>query len=142
MAQFIPHELISSPASERTIYDYIKQDERTKNWIVFHSLLIEKHVHNLCGESDFVIIAPEFGCFVIEVKGGDISTSNRDGFLLATTTVYTRLRILLDKLEIIVILFKITYMRIIFLLPILDMGLPSLRLFLKRIVQISNMIRK
>lgn len=83
MAQFIPHELISSPASERTIYDYIKQDERTKNWIVFHSLLIEKHVHNLCGESDFVIIAPEFGCFVIEVKGGDISTSNREWFSIS-----------------------------------------------------------
>jgi len=62
MAQFIPHEQISSPASERTIYDYIKKDERTNDWIVFHSLRIEKHVqHFKCGESDFVIIAPEFG---------------------------------------------------------------------------------
>lgn len=79
MAQFIPHEQISSPASERTIYDYIKNDERTNDWIVFHSLRIEKHVqHFKCGESDFVIIAPEFGCFVIEVKGGTISLSNRE----------------------------------------------------------------
>lgn len=79
MAQFIPHEQISSPASERTIYDYIKKDERTNDWIVFHSLRIEKHVqHFKCGESDFVIIAPEFGCFVIEVKGGTISLSNRE----------------------------------------------------------------
>lgn len=81
MAQFIPHEQISSPDSERTIYDYIKKDERTKNWIVFHSLRIEKHIHHFkCGESDFVIISPEFGCFVIEVKGGDISISNREWF--------------------------------------------------------------
>ena len=73
MATLIPY-FISNEASaaERKIFNIIKNDDRMKDWIVFHSLKIEKHIkHFQGGEADFVIIAPNLGCFVIEVKGGE-----------------------------------------------------------------------
>ena len=80
MATLIPYA-ISNEASwaERELFDIIKNDDRMKNWTVFHSLMIEEHNSQFKGgEADFVIIAPNLGCFVIEVKGGGDKDRERE----------------------------------------------------------------
>ena len=72
MALMIPYKISpNAPSGERLIFDIINNDERTKDWVVLHSLRIENHIAQYEGEADFVILSPCFGCFVIEVKGGE-----------------------------------------------------------------------
>ena len=73
MAELVPCVIPKdAPNSEKIIFNLIKDDERTRDWVVFHSLRIEKHITQFKGgEADFVIISPSLGCFVIEVKGGE-----------------------------------------------------------------------
>jgi len=77
MAELIPCEISKdAPRAEKEVFRMIRDDERTRDWIVFYSLRIEKHISQHVGEADFVIIAPNLGCFVLEVKGGEISVED------------------------------------------------------------------
>jgi hypothetical protein len=77
----------SSPsAAERHIFDLLKADPRTTNWLVLHSLGLSRRTSGPYGEIDFVIIIPEEGLLCIEVKGGRVAceggvwkTTNRHG---------------------------------------------------------------
>lgn len=82
MATMIPYTPGENTASgaERKLFNLIKNDARTRDWVVFHSLHLEHHVSQLEGEADFVILAPNLGCFVIEVKGGGVSFSDGEWF--------------------------------------------------------------
>ncbi len=82
MATMIPYTAGENTASgaERKLFNLIKDDDRTRDWVVFHSLHLEHHVSQLEGEADFVILAPNLGCFVIEVKGGGVSFSDGEWF--------------------------------------------------------------
>ena len=82
MATMIPYTAGENTTSgaERKLFNLIKDDDRTRDWVVFHSLHLEHHVSQLEGEADFVILAPNLGCFVIEVKGGGVSFSDGEWF--------------------------------------------------------------
>lgn len=53
---------------ERILFPMLETDPITKNWIVLHSLNIAAHINNLEGEADFLVIVPERGIVLVEVK--------------------------------------------------------------------------
>lgn len=53
---------------EETIFNMLKEDPATKDWLVFHSLSLYKHVNQEMGEIDFLIVIPDKGILVVEVK--------------------------------------------------------------------------
>lgn len=53
---------------EKDIFLRLKEDPQTEGWIVLHSLDIAKHVKQISGEADFVIIVPKKGILCLEVK--------------------------------------------------------------------------
>lgn len=57
---------------ERRIFDLFKNDPKTKDWVILHSLGLSKHVKRLYGEIDFLVMAPSLGIFCLEVKSGDV----------------------------------------------------------------------
>ena len=72
--------------AEIRVFELLRDDPDTENWIVLHSLALSRHVRNRYGEIDFVVLAPDWGIFCLEVKGGRLSSrdglwnyTNRDG---------------------------------------------------------------
>jgi len=61
---------------ERMIFDMLKRDSFTEDWIVLHSLNLSQHTKRLYGEIDFLLLIPNAGVFVMEVKGGDVRCKN------------------------------------------------------------------
>ena len=57
-----------SPEGEKEVFRMLKNDPACKDWIVLHSLDIAEHVRNAQGEADFVVLIPDQGIVVIEVK--------------------------------------------------------------------------
>ena len=46
------------------------------NFIILHSLQLRNHVKQIQGEIDFIVLAPDYGIFVLEVKGGEWEVKN------------------------------------------------------------------
>jgi len=46
------------------------------NFIILHSLQLRKHIKQLQGEIDFIVLAPDYGIFIFEVKGGEWKVEN------------------------------------------------------------------
>jgi hypothetical protein len=63
-------------SGERMIFDMLKKDSFTEDWIVLHSLNLAQHTKRLYGEIDFLLLIPNAGVFVLEVKGGDVKCMN------------------------------------------------------------------
>jgi hypothetical protein len=61
---------------ERMIFDMLKKDSFTADWIVLHSLNLSQHTKRLYGEIDFLLLIPHAGVFLMEVKGGDVKCRN------------------------------------------------------------------
>lgn len=57
-----------APPGEAALFDALASGSGTDSWIVLHSLAIAAHVRQVEGEADFVVIVPERGVLVIEVK--------------------------------------------------------------------------
>jgi hypothetical protein len=53
---------------EKEIFKRLSSDPETDGWIVLHSLDISNHQRQLAGEADFVILVPNMGALVLEVK--------------------------------------------------------------------------
>ncbi len=74
MAKMIPS--VISPeiksAAEKHIFEWFRNDPRTNDWIVLHSLGIANHNRVIHGETDFFVLAPYMGLFALEVKGGRV----------------------------------------------------------------------
>ncbi|MET4158451.1 NERD domain-containing protein [Agromyces sp. PvR057] len=69
MARMMPALLpADAPPGEKAIYRALQQSSETHSWLVLHSLWIANHVRQVEGEADFVVIVPETGILVIEVK--------------------------------------------------------------------------
>ncbi len=88
MATMLPREYDSSTVSsaERKLFELLKHDPDTADWIVLHSLGLSRRGMKPYGEIDFVVLIPSGGIFCLEVKGGGISCSggiwevtNREG---------------------------------------------------------------
>lgn len=79
MAKMIPS--VISPeiksAAEKHIFEWFRDDPRTSDWIVLHSLGISNHNTVIHGETDFFILVPYMGLFALEVKGGRVK--RKDG---------------------------------------------------------------
>lgn len=58
----------SAPPGERDLFAALASDAATEDWTVLHSLGIARHVRQVEGEADFVVIVPNHGVLVIEVK--------------------------------------------------------------------------
>ena len=74
MSRMIPPYVSDSVKStgEKQIFNLLRNDPETKDWIVLHSLALAKHTKQLYGEIDFVVLAPNLGIFCLEVKSGRI----------------------------------------------------------------------
>jgi hypothetical protein len=75
--RFIPP---SSPpntksSAEKNLFEVLQKMLGWDDWICFHSLRLDKHSYQTCGEIDFVLLGPE-GFLAIEVKGGRVSVSD------------------------------------------------------------------
>lgn len=88
MARMLPayFDESTSSAAERRLFELLKNDPETKDWVVLHSLGLAKRGKNPYGEIDFVVLIPAAGVFCLEVKGGRIAcvdgrweTTNRFG---------------------------------------------------------------
>jgi len=80
MARMIPPRIADDIRSsgERLTFDKLKQADNSKDWVVLHSLSLEKHTRQLYGEIDFLALAPGLGIFCLEVKAGGIK--REEGF--------------------------------------------------------------
>ncbi|MEN5067371.1 nuclease-related domain-containing DEAD/DEAH box helicase [Achromobacter aegrifaciens] len=72
-----PQISAKAPGSERLLYQKLKEDPATQDWVVFHSFDIRRHVTRTQGEADLVIAIPGRGVLCIEVKGCGVQ--RRDG---------------------------------------------------------------
>jgi hypothetical protein len=75
--RFIPaslSELVAS-AAERKLFQLLHELTGYDDWICFHSLRLDKHSYQTCGEIDFLLVGPR-GLIAIEVKGGRISVED------------------------------------------------------------------
>lgn len=74
MARMIPSVIspeIESNA-EKKIFRWFENAPDTEDWIVLHSLGILGHHKTIFGETDFLVLVPNHGLFVLEVKGGRV----------------------------------------------------------------------
>ena len=91
MARLIPPLFPQGAApGEQSVYRKLAEDQTTDDWIVLHSLNIAEHVRNPEGEADFVVIAPELGLLVIEVKSHEHFTFDNGVWKLGTQAPTTR----------------------------------------------------
>lgn len=91
MARLIPPLFPEGAApGEQTVYRKLAADQTTDDWIVLHSLNIAEHVRNPEGEADFVVIAPELGILVIEVKSHEHFTFENGVWKLGSQAPTTR----------------------------------------------------
>lgn len=58
----------TAPPGEKALHAALSSSPDTEGWIVLHSLGIADHVRQVEGEADFVVIVPDRGVLVIEVK--------------------------------------------------------------------------
>lgn len=58
--------------AEKNIFTWFKNATGTDDWVVLHSLGIATHQRVIHGETDFLVLAPNYGVFAIEVKGGRV----------------------------------------------------------------------
>lgn len=74
MAKMIPSVIDANTKSgaEKKIFSLFRDMPDTENWTVLHSVRIAAHATQSQGEADFVVIIPDGGVFVLEVKGGGI----------------------------------------------------------------------
>jgi hypothetical protein len=79
MAHMLPAVFDDSTvsAAERRLFDLLKNDPATTDWVVLHSLGLSRRGNKPYGEVDFVVLIPRGGVLCLEVKGGRIAC--RDG---------------------------------------------------------------
>ena len=91
MARLIPSTCpTSAPPGEELFFRRLRDDPDARDWIVLHSLDLAKHVNNVAGEADFVVIVPEQGVLVVEVKSHRTVMVDDDGWHLGHDAVDLR----------------------------------------------------
>jgi len=78
MAKLLPPYIdrICKSTGEKLLFNIFKEAPFTKDWIVLHSLNLSQHTKRLYGEIDFLILIPEGGIYVMEVKAGDVKCND------------------------------------------------------------------
>ena len=69
MTRMVPSTITSeSPPGEHDLFVKLRDAPGTERWVAFHSLNIAQHATQVEGEADFVVLVPDHGVLVIEVK--------------------------------------------------------------------------
>lgn len=76
MPAFCPDD---APPGEKAVYRALQESADTGGWLVLHSLGIANHVRQVEGEADFVVIIPDTGILVVEVKSHRSIDRRSDG---------------------------------------------------------------
>jgi hypothetical protein len=77
MARMIPPQISAkSPKGERLIFQKLRDDPGTRDWVGFHSFDIRRHSVRIEGEADLVVAVPGLGILCIEVKGCGVSRND------------------------------------------------------------------
>lgn len=65
-----PAEIYTDTPSpgELEVFQRLRDDPATRDWIVLHSLDVAHHLKQVVGEIDFVVIIPSKGVLCLEVK--------------------------------------------------------------------------
>lgn len=88
---------------EQALFRALAAAPETDDWVVLHSLWLAEHVRQVEGEADFVVIVPETGVLVIEIKShqrleilsdgrwklGNDAPTTRDPFQQAREALYS-----------------------------------------------------
>ncbi|BCX47648.1 nuclease-related domain-containing protein [Haloferula helveola] len=91
MARLIPSTCPEkAPPGEKLLFRRLRDDPDAADWIVLHSLDLARHVNNVAGEADFVVIVPELGILVVEVKSHKTAVVDDDGWHLGHDPVDLR----------------------------------------------------
>jgi hypothetical protein len=78
MARMIPPTIgDDAPPGEHAVFAALR--DAPDDWVVLHSLKIAKHVSQVQGEADFVVVAPGHGVLVIEVKSHESIEADGEG---------------------------------------------------------------
>jgi len=74
MATIIPsyYDPNIKSTAEIKIFNLLKGMEGTEEWFVLHSLALREHINQRFGEIDFLVLIPNRGIIVLEVKGGRV----------------------------------------------------------------------
>lgn len=67
-------------SAERRVFDLLKNDPATEDWIVLHSLGLARRGEKPYGEIDFVLLVPGGGIVCLEVKGGRVSCKDGEWY--------------------------------------------------------------
>ncbi len=75
MARMVPPYYAEGIKStgEKQIFDRLRGDPATTDWICLHSLNLAKHMKRVYGEIDFVVLVPNEGIFCLEIKSGRVA---------------------------------------------------------------------
>ena len=74
MARMLPPRVArTAPAGERLLFNWLLADPACRDWIVFHSVHVRRHLLKIEGEIDMIIAVPGLGILCVEVKGSDVS---------------------------------------------------------------------
>lgn len=70
MARMLPAFFDPETASpgEKLLFERLAAAPETEDWVVLHSLTLPRHIRQVEGEVDFVIIVPHLGVLCLEVK--------------------------------------------------------------------------
>lgn len=68
-----------APPGEKALYSVLASDRTTDDWVVLHSMGIARHTRQVEGEADFVVVAPNLGILIIEVKSHRAISRRDDG---------------------------------------------------------------
>ena len=87
MARMIPARILDyeqagkiPPGGERTVFEALRSEPGTDEWIVLHSVNIPRHVRKHEGEADFVVLAPGLGVLVLEIKSHSSVSRDEMGY--------------------------------------------------------------
>lgn len=81
MIKMLPTEYDpKTPPGEKRLFSLIKEQLAGEDWIVLHSLGIAKHVTQMEGEADFLLVIPGKGILIIEVKSHLSVSRDANGF--------------------------------------------------------------
>lgn len=73
MAKMIPPTFSSNtPLGEIEFFKKLRDDPGCEGWVALHSLELKKHLTQIEGELDMVILVPDQGILCIELKGCDV----------------------------------------------------------------------
>lgn len=115
MPKMIPTIISKNTESdaEKKLFAQFETLKNCDDWVVFHSFGVENHLNKKRGEVDFIVLAPKYGVFFLEVKGGEVkkldgmwSFKDRFGninyksegpFEQAKTAMYSILKILQEE---------------------------------------------